>query len=159
MAWARTWPKVADDEIALEDFNDLNDELNLRAGLSYAAIADGTNLRTVIQTMRVRIHGVLPAWLGAYWSDSKFLNASGVPYGPPTLATCGYLGAGEGPWQNIFEELYAGGRLAWRNEDDGTEATSEGSWYPPKCSLQDSEPYIFHVNELYDVINALVWRF
>ena len=148
MAWARTWPKVECDDIALEDFNELNSELNLRAGVANAAFVEGDGLRYAIKTMRTRVNSVLK---DPSTPVGGFLNASGYLYCPPAVAS------GDDS-VNIFGELYGGGRLAWRNKLDGTEATSGGNWWPPQCSLEDSDPYIFHVNELYDVINALEWN-
>jgi len=147
MAWARTWPKVACDEFALEDMNELNSELNLRAGIANAAFVEGDGLRYAIRTMRLRVNAVLKTPAAP---EGGFLNDSGYLYCPPAVAS------GDDS-VNIFGELYGGGRLAWRNEDDGTEATGS-SWWPPECSLEDSDPYIFHVNELYDVIDALEWN-
>lgn len=154
MAWTRTWPKAADDEIYLEDLNELNSELNLRAGLSNAAFAEGDALWNCIWTMRSRVNGVLhtvelPAHTG------KFLDGDGFFWGYPGEDTQ-YTGYSRqiNPWKH----LYGGSRLAWRNKADGTEATAGDQWEPEACGLEDSEPYEFLLNELYDVINLLEWN-
>ena len=145
MAWARDWPKESCDDLMLEDMNELNSELNLRANLSNAVFVEGDGLRYAIRTMRVRVDTAM---------TNKFLNEDGYLYAPIGTATSG---VGYAKIVNIFEEIYGAPRLAWQNEADGTEATAVGGWWPPACSLEDSEPYIFHVNELYDVIDALEW--
>ena len=165
-----SWPKVDGDDVLLSDFNELVDEFNLRTGRTGLPTAIpqftcGYVTREAIVTLRRAVEGLMPKqhpyppydwpWYGVWH------NEDGVQYAPVGKET-----DEDGTWINVFEELFGEGRTCWLNDSIGTEV--HGQWWyggyqdsdtgnTPKCSLQDSEPYIFHLNELYTVIHHIEW--
>ena len=144
MAWTPgLWPKAEDDDIAISDFNELNDELNARAGVANAAFtggADTPSLWNAIDAMQDRIYAVIQAKFGDVTTGYKYA----LPGTAEVLA-----GSCLNRTRSLFDVLYGDDR------EDFLDSVADGEGRPP---TEGNNPFTHYVNELYDVIDALKWR-
>jgi len=140
MAWTSEWPKVGDQNLGLSVINELNDELNLRAGTSYEGFLACSSLWTALVLLHGRVYAQLPS----------FANPdTGYKWALP-----GQIEVLTGTWtdrrNNIFKKVFGGDRLRWLKNGTGGEGST-----PDSCC----EPYAFFLNELHDIIDAMTWKY
>ncbi len=148
MAWSTAWPKAEGENVTVALLNELVAELNVRTDLVVEVpmddFAEGDSLWDAIHDLRQRVADVLAAHFFIN-EDTGYMLALVEDHTP----TYHY------DWDDcIFAYALGEGRVGWRQDAAANETTSSS---PPSCSLEDSAPYAFHLNELHDVIDALQW--
>jgi hypothetical protein len=142
MSFARTWPKLAENGVFIEDLNDLNQEINARAGVANAAFAECTSLRDAVVALHSRINSVIQAKFAEPATGYKWCTA-----GQAELTTGAFIDRRLNPWKAVF----GGARSNWLRNGAGGEGGT-----PDDCE----EPHCLFVNEIYTfIIGAMKWRY
>jgi hypothetical protein len=142
MAWKKRWPIQGGTPAEVGYLQDLVDEFNRRRPEGCPPLEDaavGESTWNGVARVRRAVQEVLPRFQDP--ASGRPYAAIGEPDEPPN-----------GP-MSLFSKLFGVGRRAWLNHPDGSEAEPP-NWDPP----QGAEPHAFYVNELHDVIDALVCR-
>jgi len=161
MAFTGTWPVVDGNDITVAMFEDLWDELvNVTGdstpgdkGLTFTDCMDTWEaIRSLREAIALCAGECGDAVTGALWCGRVSANLIDAELWEDDE------GAGTSERLNIFNDTIETDRLIWQNEPDGTEVGSPDYDEPQQCSFGESDPALYHLNELHDIIDAMRWR-